>query len=762
MANSIQAQADRQAFREVAPQLVKNGYAPLPLFHGLKKPAIEVGWTSYVYKPADAKEYARNGTGILTAYTPAADIDVYNEQLATEFDALAEQMLGPAPRRVGQPPKCLRLYRLEGAPFGKIQTHAYRFADDAPTQKASKVEFLANGQQCVAFNVHPDTHKPYIWNGSGSPLTVPVGALTAVTEAQARAYISECNRILAQHAAPATGMHVEDDNRARATSHEGIVATNPADCRAALEFIPNDVCYDDWIRMGHAIKGALGEEGYDAFDKWSAKSPLYNKDVDTAAAWRSFKAARIGAGTIYFFAAKHGWGRTRALEAKTALQTQVEQVNAEHALIQVQGKVCVMWKDRERWGGLNFPLVSTVGDIKLLWSNRQTGKINPVNEWLVSEQRSEYHGIVFKPGADSGSYFNLFHGWGVEPVKGDCSLFLEHLRVVVCNRDESLFQYFLQWLANIVQCPQAKPGTAIAMGGLEGSGKGAIARYMRRILGDYLVQLSGGDQLLGRFNDVFAGKLLIYGDEVVWPGDKKGINKLKAYITEERISVERKHVPAFEIDNFTRLMTSTNLEHNAPAEINDRRWVPLPVSPDKVGNRAYWEALEAERLGQGPAALLYHLLEVKITCDLRTNPKTVAHTEQKLLGLDDVGQFWRESLMNAEHLLEEGYGEKKNTVGFWQFNEPVPTTTLHEFYLDFAKRNRIHYPVSIDALGRGLRRYVPDLSKRKARVDEQRGLRVGSNTMVYILPPLAEAREAFAEVVGGAVDWPTDGEAAPF
>lgn len=742
---------EQQRYGEIAPRLHANDYRPLPLVYGQKNP-VPTNWPGYAYEAADANKYSRRGTGCLTQLNPAVDIDVLDAAVAQELDDLAVRMLGPAPVRVGQPPKRLRPYRLEGEPFAKIETCGYHFPGDARDAKPHHVEFLAAGQQFVAYNKHPATGRPYTWSG-GDPLSVPASQLTPVNKAKAQAFIAECERILATHGMRVSEWQRVDEGRERA-SNEKLLADDPAVAREALQAIPNkanEVGYDDWVYIGLAAKGALGDAGFEAFDTWSKQSAKYNSRT-THDKWRTFKPTRIGAGTLYYLAQRlGGWQR------KVRAQGVIEQVNAKHALIRVSGKVFVMWRDRAEWNeGVNFPALSSVEDARRIWLPEQLPRHpNPIDEWLGSKERAEYSGIVFQPGvANTGRKYNLFHGWSVQPVQGDCSLFLKHLRTVVCNGDETLCEYVIQWLANIVQRPQDKPGTSIALGGIEGSGKGAIIRYLRPILNPYVSHVSGSEQLTGRWTDIFAGKLLIFGDEVAWPGDRRSIDKLKAYITEEFITVERKFQPAFEIRNLARLITATNREHTAPVDISDRRWVAVNVSPRMVGNRAYWEALEAERSGGGPAALLYHLLhEVKITCDLRTNPKTAAHTEQKLLGLDDIGQFWREALMSNDHSLWEGYGENMTVIASWEFGTVVPTTTLHQFYLDFAKRNRLRYTASIDALGKGLRRYVPELAKREARAEEQREQRLPARTMVYVLPPIAQAREAFEQAVGSGVQW---------
>jgi hypothetical protein len=76
---------------------------------------------------------------------------------------------------------------------------------------------------------------------------------------------------------------------------------------AALAWLPNaELDYDSWMRIGMALKGALGECGGDLFADWSAQAA---KDVPqaTVKAWISFKPDRIGAGTIYHLAMEHGW-----------------------------------------------------------------------------------------------------------------------------------------------------------------------------------------------------------------------------------------------------------------------------------------------------------------------------------------------------------------------------------------------------------------------------------------------------------------------
>ncbi|HXP99350.1 MAG TPA: DUF3987 domain-containing protein, partial [Solirubrobacteraceae bacterium] len=294
-------------FGNIAAQLVEAGYQPLPLFFGEKRPCAGEGWSHYQFCEADAERYARAGTGLLCGKLVGLDIDVRDAALAAQLEAIAEEMFGPAPRRIGQPPKVLRMLQAE-APFEKLQTRGYRLPGDNPEDKTHKVEILASGQQFVAYNQHPDTGRPYEWNGAGDPLSVPIGMLPTISEARAREFVAAAEKLLAQHGRPVGKLVAADEARTHESSEEQR-ATDPTLLRQALGALPNDdLEFDDWIRVAYAVKGALGEEGLGDFLKWSAKSA---KDVPafTAREYTAAKPLKIGAGTVYYLATRAGWQR---------------------------------------------------------------------------------------------------------------------------------------------------------------------------------------------------------------------------------------------------------------------------------------------------------------------------------------------------------------------------------------------------------------------------------------------------------------------
>jgi hypothetical protein len=80
---------------------------------------------------------------------------------------------------------------------------------------------------------------------------------------------------------------------------------NPVDrITAALESMGNgDLHYDEWIRIGHAIKAELGEAGLPVWLWWSSLSAKNDPRLSRKK-WATFNPQRIGAGTIFWEAAR--------------------------------------------------------------------------------------------------------------------------------------------------------------------------------------------------------------------------------------------------------------------------------------------------------------------------------------------------------------------------------------------------------------------------------------------------------------------------
>lgn len=285
-------------------RLLSNGYSILPIAPGTKKPGRHSRgkwcdypeWNRHAARPTteiELKSWSRwpgCGIGIMGGVVAAVDIDIADDpELALEIDKLARERLGDTPAvRIGRAPKRMLVYRT-ASPFKGIRRHP--------------LEVLCLGQQFVAYAVHPDTGEPYSWPEEGLA-DIDIASLPEIDEDMARAFLEEASAFLPES--------MRQRSLIVAPASEGIVplygqrGTLTA-ISSALARLPNEeLDYDSWVRIGMALKGALGEEGASLFAEWSAQAEK-DDPTTTAKSWQSFRPDRIGAGTIYRLAMERGW-----------------------------------------------------------------------------------------------------------------------------------------------------------------------------------------------------------------------------------------------------------------------------------------------------------------------------------------------------------------------------------------------------------------------------------------------------------------------
>ncbi len=285
--------------------LVDRGFPILPIQPNTKKPGLyKLGawheypkWSRHCERDTTDNEvdvwgnWPEAGIGIAAGRVIGIDIDILDSPtIALETEALAKRMLGDTPAvRIGHAPKRLLVYRAVH-PFSGF--------------KYPPIEVLGVGQQFIAYGIHPDTGKPYDWPVSTLADLSP-DDLPGITEAQAREFAKEAYRLIPAELRPKTlGVGLQAPMEcANLPEQRGTYEA----VEDALRHIVNaDLDYDSWVRIGMAIKGALGDDGWPLFEVWSEASQK-NDPKTTARSWRSFAPQRIGAGTIYKLALDNGW-----------------------------------------------------------------------------------------------------------------------------------------------------------------------------------------------------------------------------------------------------------------------------------------------------------------------------------------------------------------------------------------------------------------------------------------------------------------------
>jgi putative DNA primase/helicase len=274
---------------------------------------------------------------------------------------------------------------------------------------------------------------------------------------------------------------------------------------------------------------------------------------------------------------------------------------------------------------------------------------NAGNAWTKwPGKNKKLDGVGFYPNENECplGFFNTYIKPNVHAIEGDCSAYLEHLRDVICDQDLKAYEYLIQYFAHIVQKPQQKPNVAIVMKSVEGAGKGTMMKPLLQIFGAQGIHLNGDRHLTGQFNGVVANKLLIFADEVNLTSATTA-DKLKAFISESTVQMEKKGLEAIEIPNYARVIFASNRSHVIAAGTKERRYLVLEPSPIKAQDSQHFNALHQWIENGGASRLLRYLLDIDLeTFNPFKAPSTTALIDQKLQSLSNAHQYIFEQLIN--------------------------------------------------------------------------------------------------------------------
>ncbi len=231
-----------------------------------------INWRTWKASQQDVRTWCRWGAniGLRSDRFPGVDIDCADAGLAQIVQDAAIAQLGPAPVRVGNPPKRLLPYRT-GVPFGRMRLWMRK------GDSTYLVEILGQGTQYLVYGTHPTTQKPYEW--SEDPATLGATGLTDITREQADAFLKQM-----QEDAEMLGYVCQregngDPMAARKSDQQGLRAPSLDELREVVELLPNTNTMfpsrHDWLKVGAAIRAAAGEdnepEAGNLFALWSEK-----------------------------------------------------------------------------------------------------------------------------------------------------------------------------------------------------------------------------------------------------------------------------------------------------------------------------------------------------------------------------------------------------------------------------------------------------------------------------------------------------------
>ena len=388
---------------------------------------------------------------------------------------------------------------------------------------------------------------------------------------------------------------------------------------------PDDCEYEDWLKAGMSIKSQLNNpRGLEIWDEWSQKGKRY-KAGECQIRWDGFSDfGTVRGGTLFYMAGLAGWepDKEKGERSGNPYDLLVEELNQTYAVVTMGGKIRIL---REHGNVVNEwemhydlldkqAFIDLLSNEKIMSSGPKPKPVPVTTIWFAHEGRRTYsRGLALFPleRAPQG-FFNTWHGFSVEPIEGECSLFLDHLHQIVCGGNDKQYKWLITWLADLVQDPSNPKGCAVVMRGGEGCGKGTFANAIGKLFGPHHRHLIDDSHLTSNFNSHLFDAITIFADEITWGGNKKTAGKLKGMVTEAYLIGERKGVDAIQYHNRGHLLVASNADWVIPAGRGSRRWFVLDVLGDRISNFAYFNEIDDELNNGGLEALLWHLQNIKI------------------------------------------------------------------------------------------------------------------------------------------------------
>jgi len=433
-----------------------------------------------------------------------------------------------------------------------------------------------------------------------------------------------------------------------------------------------------------------------------------------------------------------------------AAADQVDLLNQKHAVIGNYGdKVMVLgWEPWEINPNVMVPRFQTFEDFGKRYSHRYVEvksedgdkKKKPAGKyWLSNPDRQTYDAVTFEPGAGEvlkGNRVNLWRGFALEPKAGKWPLMHDHIHQVLGGGDPEAGRYIVWWIAWMLQHPGERAEVVLVLKGEEGAGKGILARALLRMFGAYGLPVSDQKHLTGGFSGHLQHCVFLFLDEAFWAGNVAAEGRLKSLVTEETIMLEPKYVQAFQVRNVLHIMMASNSDWVVPAGHGARRYAVFEVSADRMGDKAYFDALGAEMNNGGVEAMMFDLLQLDLgDWHPKLIYKTAALTKQKqrsLRGLD----AWIETMLQRGALPYPVYN--------------YPNRALSESLLEEAKRHDQYTNDTVISVK--LKEVFGEFDKDPV------GMKPGNSggKRLWIFPPLLECRAKWEKRNGGEWPWHQD------
>ncbi len=294
---------------------------------------------------------------------------------------------------------------------------------------------------------------------------------------------------------------------------------------SALNKIPPDCPYDEWLRIGMALHATEEPEAFDLWDAWSAQGDTYRRG-ETKAKWETFSIDPDGVtlGTLFHLAKGYGWTEEDGIK-----DAQAQLLN-----------LLVYAAELDAFYNLATGAYYTQPALNRLYAHLPWGESKSAGKWFTSHYAAKKcDNLTYLPGKASGLVrfkgkpcFNLWRPTDATYIPGvtadDIAPYLELAAYLI--PDERVLGHILDTFAFVIQHQDIKVNHCILVSGAHGIGKDTLFQPLIHGLGVHNVAQPSASEMHEKFTDaLLSAKCLVYQE--VQNFDKTEIeNKLKPII----------------------------------------------------------------------------------------------------------------------------------------------------------------------------------------------------------------------------------------
>ena len=225
-----------------------------------------------------------------------------------------------------------------------------------------------------------------------------------------------------------------------------------------------------------------------------------------------------------------------------------------------------------------------------------------IHYWLANKDNTMRTFVTMdvfpNPNLCPKNVYNLWEPFAMDKCVGEYTYMsdaldkiLYHLKVL-CNYDVCIFNFLIDWIANMIQYPENKSVIPIIISE-QGAGKGLLIELLNNLIGrDKCLETEEPEEnVWGKFNGLMTKAFFVHLNELEYKHLMGNESRLKGLVTQPTIVINDKGQSQITIKSFHHFIATTNKPNPVPTSADDRRKLIWEGSNDFKGNKDYFKEM---------------------------------------------------------------------------------------------------------------------------------------------------------------------------